>query len=117
LIPGNEYDLAFFGQTHNGSQINPAVFKVDGYGQITTADVAQFLDVIASVDGKITGQMERTGNHSTWSGLQIQGSFVAADEVVVPEVASLTAWLFVSLAVIAGGWCMRRRGKCELEAR
>ena len=89
LLPGYSYDLVLFGQQYNNIAFNPAVFTVFGNGPnlFDAQNDGNFLNVIADVQGKITGTYAlNPAAVSSWSGLQIEGTFV----LPAPEPSSAT---------------------------
>ena len=107
LIPGNSYDLVLFGQQYNNTNFNPGTWTIFGNPSPTVdgQNDANFSNIIANAQGKITGtHLFLSGNYSSWSGLQIQGTF-AEPLAPAPEPSSMV--------LLAGGLLgmMARRRK------
>ena len=114
VIPGNLYDLNFFGQTTNTAGqtdgVNAMEFIIDGVpGSIITDDVAAFMGVAADAQGMISGifRHDPTEAFSAVSGLEIQGSFQAQ---AVPEPVSILMWTLLGLiGVGCAAWGRQRK--------
>jgi len=95
LTPGGSYDLRLFGQSENGNPNNDADFTISNTGgtTINTDDVAVFNSIIADGSGKIVGTLGHTGGASSWSGFEIQGTFI-------PEPATMSLLAMGGIGVL-----------------
>lgn len=108
LMPNTEYALRLFGQSDSAGPSNFATFAVTGGTPASASASAglNYVDFLVTSDGsgQIVGTFSGSGV-SSWSGLQIQGTFTQQSEDI-PEPMTILA---VALGLASVGRYARKR--------
>ncbi len=104
LIPGNVYDLRFYGNLNGLDASSPGYTVVGGTVTTTGTNTDRQALAVTATGGVISGTAFQNGPNGEWTGLQIRGTFVA-DTVPEPSTFVLAALGLAGLGIVA----LRRR--------
>jgi len=105
LIPGNQYDIRFFGNLTGSNGSSPGYTVVGGTVTAAPSNTDREALSVTATGGQITGTSFIAGTNPEWTGIQIQGTFIA-EPVPEPSAFVLAALGLAGLGLVA--WRRRK---------